>query len=182
LATILLLGLLLFNWFGYRLLVTFLQDQTRKALELRLDGNDYDDSQLVSIRIQVNHLSYYNASDQFERVDGSIDIDGVNYKYVKRRLFKDSAELLCLPDHDAMKLRAFNNDFLRFTSGISTPAKRHGASSLPVKMAMAEPYLVDNHSLIHHHVFIQLHNSDHYTFYFPSSLLSTLERPPAVII
>jgi hypothetical protein len=178
-ATILLLGILLFNWVGYRLLVGYLQEEGRKELEVRLDDNDYDESQLVSIKTPVNHLSYYNASDRFERVDGSIEIDGIKYKYVKRRLFKDSAELLCLPDGAAMTLQAFKNDFVRFMNGISTPAKRPGANCVAVKMVMADPYVVEEVSLAPHPAVIQLTVNSRYTLFFPTSPSLALERPPA---
>jgi hypothetical protein len=178
----LLLGLLLFNWFGYRLLVGYLQEQNRKALELSLDESNYDESQLISIKTQVTHLSYYNASDQFERVDGSIEVDGVRYKYVKRRLFKDSAELLCIPDHAAMGLQSFNNNFFHFISGIQAPVKRHGANSLPVKMTMADPYVVEGQALTPWNPAIYPAKNSRYTFLFPPSPDSAPERPPAANI
>jgi hypothetical protein len=180
-STILLLGLLLFNWFGYRLLITCLQDHSRKTLETRLDGNDYDESQLISIKTPVTNLAYYNASGQFERVDGSIEVNGIRYKYVKRRLFKDSLELLCLPDHAAMRLQSFNNDFFGFISGISTPAKRHGAQSVSVKTAMADPYVIEEKILSHQLPLVQLTTGDRYRLFFPSSPTATPERPPATL-
>lgn len=71
-----------------------------------------------------------------------------------------------------MKLQSFNNDFLRFASGISTPAKT----------TMADPYVVEPLYLTHHHAFIQLPKTDHYTLYFPSSPTSTPERPPTLLV
>jgi hypothetical protein len=77
------------------LLFSSLLDKADRELETRLDENRYDESQLISIKVPVTHLSYYNTSDQFERVDGNIEFGGIQYKYVKRRIFNDSLEVLC---------------------------------------------------------------------------------------
>src|ERR1700743_1724983 len=92
LASILLIGILFFNWYGYQLLSTYWQQRAEHKLEARLDRHDYDDSHLTSIKIPLNTLSYYNGSAVFERVDGMIDLNGVHYNYVKRRIFGDSLE------------------------------------------------------------------------------------------
>jgi len=104
-----LLGILLFNWIGYLLVIGYLHQQTKTDLEARLDVDDYDESQLISIKIPATNLAYYNSSPRFERVNGSLELNGVTYKYVKRRLYNDTLEWLCLPDQGAMKLRATAN-------------------------------------------------------------------------
>ncbi len=71
-ASLLLLALLLFNWFGYRLLLSFMEDKADMQLEAQLDQDQYDQSQLVSIKIPVKYISYYSGSTTFERVDGEI--------------------------------------------------------------------------------------------------------------
>jgi len=107
------MGILFFNWYGYQLVSTFLQDRANRGLEARLDQNRYDESQLVSVRIPLTTLSYYNSSTTFERVDGQVEIAGIQYKYVKRRIFKDSLELLCIPNQAAMGLQTAKNNFFQ---------------------------------------------------------------------
>jgi hypothetical protein len=104
-AAILLIGALLFNWIGYRLLTGILEDDAARRLEARLDRQQYDESQLISIKVPVTHLAYYNTSTEFQRTDGSIEIDGIPYKYVKCRLANDSLEMLCIPNTTTLKLR-----------------------------------------------------------------------------
>ena len=89
LAAILLTGILFFNWYGYQLLSLYWQQQAESRLEARLDGNEYQQSDLFSIKIPLHTLSYNNGSDGFERVRGHLDIGGVRYNYVKRRIFND---------------------------------------------------------------------------------------------
>lgn len=108
-----LLAILLFNWFGYRLLTSFLEEKANLQLEAQLDNNDYDRMQLIAIKVPVTHLAYYNYSASFERVDGQIEIDGIRYNYVKRRLLNDSLELLCIRNNAVMKLKAAKDDFFK---------------------------------------------------------------------
>jgi hypothetical protein len=128
---ILLLGVLLFNWFGYRLLTFYMEDKANEQVEAQLDDNNYEESQLISIKVPITHLSYYNNSEEFERVDGQITVGGVQYKYVKRRIFNDSLEVLCIPDQVAMKFQAVKNDFFKFVNGLQHPGqgRRAGANA-----------------------------------------------------
>jgi len=112
------MGILFFNWYGYKLLSFYLEDKADRQLEARLDEDRYDESQLISIKVPSTHLSYYNSSTKFERVDGQIDVGGVQYKYVKRRLFNDSLELLCIPNNTAMNLQTARNQFFQLVNDI----------------------------------------------------------------
>ena len=117
-AAILLMGILFFNWYGYQLLSSYLESRANKQLVARLDQNNYDESQLLSIKVPAAHLSYYNSSTQFERVDGRIEVGGIEYNYVKRRLFNDSLELLCIPNHTAMGLQTAKNEFFKLVNDL----------------------------------------------------------------
>jgi hypothetical protein len=117
-VAILIMGILVFNWGGYRLLNAYLENRADRQLEARLDRDSYDDSQLLLLKIPSTYLSYYNSSERFERVDGQIEVGGVQYKYVKRRLYNDSLELLCIPNHAAMELRTAKNEFFKLVNDL----------------------------------------------------------------
>lgn len=117
-AAILLMGILCFNWCGYRLFTAYQEAKADRQLEARLDLNNYDDSQLISIKVPTTHLSYFNTSSQFERVDGQINIKGVAYKYVKRRISNDFVELLCIPNQGVMQIRMAKNEFFKLTNDL----------------------------------------------------------------
>ena len=128
LAAIVLIGVLFFNWYGYRLLTAYWQDAGERRLEAWLNLDTYDDAPPLFIKMPVNSLSYYNSTTDFERVDGQILIDGVPYKYVKRRFFKDSLELICIPDMPAIRLQSIDRDFFRQVNDLE-PSSGHGHSS-----------------------------------------------------
>jgi hypothetical protein len=133
LAAILLMSVLFFNWYGYQLLSNYWQDRADRKLEARLDQDNFDESQLVSVKIPLTSLSYYNSSTRFERVDGQIEIAGVHYKYVKRRILQDSLELLCIPNMTAMQLQTAKNEFFRQVNDLQQQAqgKKSNTHSTP---------------------------------------------------
>jgi hypothetical protein len=118
-AAILLLGILLFNFGGYRLFTTYLENRADNKLAAKLDQNDYNDADLVSIKVAAN-LPYLANSEAYERINGEIDIKGVTYSYVKRRLYNDSLELLCIPNMVKTGVKRAGNDFYRLANDIAT--------------------------------------------------------------
>ena len=92
------------------MLAYYRQEQADLRLERQLDNNEYDDSGLVSIKVPATHLAYYTNSVQYERVDGKIEIGSKLYKFVKRRLFNDTLELICIPDYKVIRTEKAHPD------------------------------------------------------------------------
>jgi hypothetical protein len=128
-AAISILTLLLFNWFGYSLLSAYFEEKADARLEASLDSNNYDSSQLLTLKIPVNHLSYYNSSRQFERIDGEIEINGIQYKYVGKRLYNDSLEFLCIPNQEGMKWETAKAEFFQLVNDLQHPGAGQGKKS-----------------------------------------------------
>lgn len=114
-----LIAVLFFNWYGYRLLTGYLQQVAGTTLQTRLDNNDYDESALIPIKIPVSALSYYETTDQWERVDGEMILGNVAYRYVKRRIHNDSIELLCIRNNAEMQLNEAGNAFFRLVNDLT---------------------------------------------------------------
>ncbi|MDV6220537.1 hypothetical protein [Flavitalea sp. BT771] len=158
-TAILLLGLFLFNWAGYRLLTLFLEARADLQLQVQLDDNNYEVSQLVSLKVPVTHLSYYNNSKEFETVNGSIEMNGVRYKYVKRRIYNDSLEVLCIPDAATMQLKAAKNIFFAAVNGLrhtGTPEKKQSANANVAKDFTPEYYATQDLLLTMKDIWISL--------------------------
>jgi len=184
-AAILLMGILLFNWYGYKLLSIYLEDRADRQLEARLDTDRYDESQLISIKVPSSRLSYYNSTTQFERVDGQIEVGGIQYKYVKRRLFNDSIELLCIPNHTAMRLQTARNQFFQLVNDIqqhngqSKKSDAHAASKgfSPTDYDMVSGLTVDQPYAVVHSPEVRagapsISTSYHFTVEQPPDFLS----------
>jgi hypothetical protein len=138
--SILLAGLFLFNCFGYRLVISYFEDKANQQLENQLDNENYDEAQLVSLKVPVTYLPYYNNSKAFERVDGQIEIHGTLFKYVKRRIYNDSLELLCIPNATAMKLQTTRNEMFRFVNDLQT-GKKSESHSHALKVPTISDYI-----------------------------------------
>lgn len=123
---ILFLLILVFNFVGYRVVIAYMQEGNNTAVEKQLDRKEYSDEELVSIKTTLN-LPYYSSSPEFERVYGSVNIKGVVYDYVKRRVYNDTLELLCLPNSAKTGLQNINNDLAKSSAD--------GQASMPVKKA-----------------------------------------------
>lgn len=173
-----LVGIFLFNWFGYRLLTSFLQDRANASLEFQLDNNKYDESQLISIKIPAN-LPYYTNSKNYDRVDGQISINGKHYNYVKRRLFNDSLEYLCIASEEKTRLSNARDDFFKLINDLQHPQnKKQGNNLIAAKNLLAEycQPMVSYRFEFDNNVRVK-HNSFYYTALL-SPLLSSFGQPP----
>ena len=121
LTAISLILIFLFNLAGYRALLQFWEVQENTKLEAKLDQQQYDEKDLVEVKIPIN-LPYHSNWNNFERYDGEIDIDGVHYKYVKRRIFNDSLVLLCIPNEIKTKIGTARDEFFSLVNDLQKDA------------------------------------------------------------
>ena len=108
--------LFLFNFFGYRLVVEYLQIKASNQLTAKLDNNLYNDSQLLELKLPI-HLPYQNNWSSYERFDGEIDINGVPYQYVKRRVINDTLYVMCIVNNKKMYLEKTSNNYFALSNG-----------------------------------------------------------------
>lgn len=112
---ILLLGMLLFNWGGHRLLTDYLETQADQQLQAELDRDQYNEADLIRIKVNAP-LPYGASTEQYERVNGQIEIKGISYTYVKRRFYRDSLELLCIPNTVKTGIQNARDEFFRLAN------------------------------------------------------------------
>ena len=159
-TSILLIALLLFNWVGYRFVVNYLEQRAEHQQEARIDLNNYDDSQLIELRVALN-LPYQAMNTSFERHYGEIEIDGKYYTYVKRKIEDGCLVLKCLPNNQ----KEIINTFLKSTNDA-------GKDAAPAtKTVKYTPGDFDNDN-----IFLQVHLPV-LTADLPSSFASALITP-----
>jgi hypothetical protein len=110
LTAILLLAIHLFNTSGYTFLFQYFINKSETRLICQLDNNKYDEADLVIIKTPLN-LPYYNSNTSAERIDGEIEISGIHYNYVKRRVSNDTLYLYCIPNTDKTKLSLAQKEY-----------------------------------------------------------------------
>jgi hypothetical protein len=118
-AAILLILLLFFNWYGYRIVISVMQDAADQKLESRIDNLEYDEAQLVEISVAMN-LPYQARFTDFERHYGEIEIDGKSYTYVKRKIAGDIVIFKCIANKSKQELSRIKGDMARANSAIET--------------------------------------------------------------
>lgn len=180
LASILLLCVLLFNWFGYQIMADYIEQQADQALEQRLDNSEYDESQLIEIRVPLK-LPYQTDWKGFERFNGEIEVNGVHYKYVKRAVYNDSLILLCLPNEHKMKLQSARDEFFKLVNDIQhspQSKKSDKGSSVSVKNPVNEYYHTSNNWLLPKlTALFSKHYLDNLSF-FSAGYTTSAEQPP----
>jgi len=129
-AAILLIAILFFNWYGYRIVTTILTKDADKQLEVLLDNEQYDESQLIEVRVALN-VPYQNDQAEFERHYGEMEVDGKYYTYVKRKIEGGFLVLKCIPNSSKEKIKAAGNDFFKMANGLddNQPDKKQNSSS-----------------------------------------------------
>jgi hypothetical protein len=180
-AAILLLGLLLFNWVGYELYTAILQNRADKIMVASLDENNYTDADLISIKVPAVHLSSYVSSEEFQRVDGTIEIEGVQYNYVKRRYTNEgSLELLCIPNKTSTHLQTAKNEFFKLVNDLQHPgqSKKSDQHNSSFKGFNAEYYTDTQAFAISALTIVSQKATDQYLFRIPTTHITPAGQPP----
>jgi hypothetical protein len=89
-----------------------------RQLEVQLDNNEYDESQLIEVRVALN-VPYQNDNTDFERHYGEMEVDGKFYTYVKRKVEKGYLILKCIPNNSKEKIKQVSDDFFKMTNGLA---------------------------------------------------------------
>jgi len=109
-------------------------------LEAQLNKNDFDESQLVEIKVPLD-LPYQTEWKEFERFDGEMEINGILYKYVKRKVVDGHLVLLCLPNEKKIQLQTARDNFFKLVNDLqnNTPG-----NSIVIKNPITEFWQEEN--------------------------------------
>lgn len=109
-VSICLVVLLLLNVLGYYGLFMGLKYNNTLSVTSRIDAQDYDESETVTLKIPLS-VPYYGDTD-FERVDGEIEHGGQFYRLVKQKLQKDTLHIVCIRDTRAKHIHEALTDYV----------------------------------------------------------------------
>lgn len=118
-AAILLLAILSFNWIGYRFVSGWLESRADHSFQAKIDSEDYDEANLIQITVPLNAPYLSGTIPQFERYDGEIELEGVHYRYVKRKIADGNLVLLCLPNENRKRVQSSRMDFFKLVNDLS---------------------------------------------------------------
>ena len=90
-----------------------------------LDNNNYNESDLTQMKFALN-MPYTIANKSYERCDGQVELNGIQYNYVKRMVKNDT--LYCIPNNQKTKINDTKNEYAKQNSDIQQ-GKRSGQSA-----------------------------------------------------
>lgn len=140
LTAIFLLLTLFFNLVGYKMLLQYWETEANNRLEVKIDKQEYDEKELVEMKIPLT-VPYGNSSKEFERFSGEIDIAGVHYKYVQRKVYNDSLILLCIPNKEKTQIATAREAFSVLINELqkeTSNKKSSGTNSLALKFSLSD--------------------------------------------
>lgn len=157
-----------------------MQQKVSQQLTAKIDNNQYDDSQLIELKVPIN-LPYQTNWSTYQRYDGEIEVAGVMYKYVKRKVADDTLYLMCIPNTKKMHLETAKNDFFKMSNDLAqnNKSKKSDNSKTPVFKKITSDF--DDHNYCYE--FNTLANSNEsFAGYTSLNLLSfprvSPEQPP----
>jgi hypothetical protein len=132
LAAILFFAIVVFNLCGYHVVIDFFQNKQENQLKAQLDNDKYNDKDLVFIKIPIR-LPYYSNSKEYEKVNGSITFEGVEYRYIKRRVYNDTIELACILNTQKQQFQSAREDYLKLnTDWLNTHSNKKTTTNIKI--------------------------------------------------
>ncbi len=89
------------------------------------------------MRVPLN-LPYQNEWTDFERFDGEIEIEGVHYKYVKRKIERGELVVMCIPNETRTKIESSKDDYFRLMNDLDQDAQAKNSGSASFKGFFSE--------------------------------------------
>jgi len=113
----------LFNALGFYGILVGIQYQSGRALETRLDQEQYDPSETVTLKFPIA-LPYYIDDASYERVDGEVEHKGEFYRLVKQKRERDTLYIVCIKDHDGKRIAEALSDYVKTYTAKPADAKQ----------------------------------------------------------
>jgi hypothetical protein len=176
LAVISLIALLVFNWYGYRLLINYFETEANIHLQAKLDKDQYDESTLIQIRVPLN-MPYIADWKEFEKYEGETEINGIHYKYVKRKIEKGELVLLCIPNQQKTNLQAAGQNFFKLVNDIQQPGAKKDSKEHSVKLSISD-YIASSIAQANLPGSITVTPHSLYTLFIPKGHTAIPAQPP----
>lgn len=118
-CSILLLLVFLFNAVGYKVVFFYLEQQADIRLEMKIKTLHDADKQLITVKIPIN-LPYQTDWREFESIDGEMTYKGKTYKYVKRKVLRDTLILVCIDHREKSQIEKRSSDYFKKVNDLAS--------------------------------------------------------------
>ena len=110
-ASFALIAVLLMNTMGYYAIFLGLQYKNSVAITERLDADQYDEAQAITIEIPIT-VPYMTDDADFKRVDGIFEYKGEFYRLVKQKYAKETLTVICIKDVENKRINEAMSDYV----------------------------------------------------------------------
>ena len=125
---------------GYQLFFSVAENMANKHMVAALDKNQYNKNELIQIKCVLN-VPYIITDISYERCDGQIELNGVQYNYVKRMVKNDTLYLYCIPNNQKTELNKTKNLYAKQNS--DNPSGKTSEQSVLKKVSFFNEYNFD---------------------------------------
>ena len=126
-VAIFLVFLLLFNSLGFYGLLQGLQYKNTIDLVKRLDNEQYSKEETITLKLPFT-IPYQLNTNDYERVDGQIQIEGEFYRLVEQKLSRDTLYIVCIKDYASDRFMETLEDYVKTFTDQPSQAKNTGKS------------------------------------------------------
>ena len=175
LIAILLLVIYLYNLGGYTLVFRYYINQSAENITAQIDDNKYKETDLVQMSIPL-HLPYLQNS-AFENINGSVEVNGIFYNYVKKRISNDTLYVLCLPNHQSTKLLKEKSSYAGEVNDFASPKKEKVPAAKKAGAAPEYSNTITQYSILSLHR-ASITQSGFFSCFIPSRTIDIAGQPP----
>lgn len=155
-------------------------NKVSEDFQIQVDQNHYSEGELLHFKVPLS-IPYVSGSLDFAKAQGSIELNGITYQYVKKRIYRDTLEVLCLPNHAQTALRIARDQIYKLSSDfINLHNSKNPVSPLSHKIKLS----IQDYTLNHFYslgIIYSTFSSKYYSFSFLPShfvLLRGIDQPP----
>lgn len=149
--------------------------QSDVRLEQQLDKNIYSEKELIEVKVPLN-TPYISNSPGFERYNGAIEVNGVHYNYVKRKIYNDTLYLLCIRNTQKTQLCITKNNFQQLAAGVPCDKKNNDVNTK--KFNITDEYNFPSSACIHFNLVTSKQNELFFSGRLISGFINANDQPP----
>jgi hypothetical protein len=123
---ILFLSVLAMNWLGYDLIVSAIQSKENRSFYSSIEAGDYKKDNLYEIKVDLQ-LPYATDWAEFEKIRGTIVVDGIVYNFIERKYENGFMIYKCLPNHRGTELQNARDYFQSLVYDMEKQDKKQDA-------------------------------------------------------
>lgn len=120
---------MLFNSLGYQVLSHFLQERATQQVQAQIDEGGYEQTALLEMSVSLD-LPYTTNWTDWEKMEGDVQIDGIHYRYVERKLADGRMYVRCLPNTPKQNVLNARDAFFKMAYDINKQTENKKSSGV----------------------------------------------------